>query len=149
MLSISHGPSGAFIASKIPNPLISVPLCIAIHFFEDAIPHWDVGQGMNKKTKSKKAAFIQELTWDFPLSIVIVYIFFQYGHSTIQYQAWLGWFAALLPDFLEFPYVFLGWRFRPISDLARLHAYFHRSTAKKLLGLAPQIITLGLIFLLR
>jgi len=149
MLSIAHGPTGAFIATKIGNPYISIPLCIAAHFFEDAIPHWDVGQGLTKKSKSKKAAFIEELVWDLPLSAVIVFFFFQYGHPEINYAAWTGWFFGLFPDFLEFPYLFLNWRFEPVRTLAKIHSRFHESTPKKIRGLLPQVILLILIFLLR
>ena len=73
MLSTIHGPTGALIATKIKSPFISIPLIIASHFAQDYIPHWDVGQGLTKKKKSKKAAFFQELLIDFPFSIIITY----------------------------------------------------------------------------
>lgn len=148
MLSIAHGVTGALIATKIGNPYISIPLIIAAHFIEDYIPHWDVGQGLTKKVKSHKAAFWQELLTDFPASILLVYFFFQYG-KPFSILPWLGWFFALLPDFFEFPYMFLGWRFFPIKQLARIHKFFHHSIPNKLLGLLPQILLLTIIYLLR
>lgn len=148
MLSIAHGTTGAFITTKIPYPAVSIPLAIAAHFLEDYIVHWDVGQGLTKKTKSKRAAFIEELVWDLPLSILLVYIFFQHG-KPFDYRPWLGWFLGLLPDFLEFPYLFLNWRFFPMAQLAKIHAAFHRSTPEKLRGLAPQIILILVLFLFR
>lgn len=145
MLSIAHGTTGAFIASKIPNPLISVPLVIVSHFIEDFVPHWDVGQGLTKAKKSKKAAFMEEILFDLPLSVLIVFFFFQYG-KPFDWRPWLGWFCGLLPDFLEFPYLFLNLRFFPINQLAKLHAWVHRSTHRKLLGLLPQFIVIALIY---
>ena len=148
MLSIAHAATGAFIATKIHNPYLSVPLIIASHFLEDYIPHWDVGQGLTKKIKSHKAAFLQELFTDLPASILIVFFFFQYGQSFSIYP-WLGWFVALLPDFIEFPYLFLGWRFTPIKQLAAFHKYFHHSIPDKLRGLLPQLLVLILIYLFK
>ncbi len=148
MLSIAHGLTGAFIATKIPNPYFSVPLIIAAHFLEDYIPHWDVGQGLTKKVKSHKDAFFQELLTDFPASILLVFFFFQFNQP-FSWIPWLGWFLALLPDFIEFPYLFLGWRFFPIKQLASIHKFFHRSTPKKLLGLLPQAAVILLIYYFR
>lgn len=145
MLSVAHGLSGALIASKIPNPLISIPLCIAVHYLEDYVPHWDVGQGLTKKLKSKKAAFLQELFIDFPGSILLVYMFF----GVNDYRPWIGWFFALLPDFLEFPYLFLNARFFPIKQLADFHTFVHRSTPDKVKGLIPQILVILMVYYLR
>lgn len=148
MLSIAHGATGALIASKIPNPFISIPLVLLSHYLEDRVPHWDVGQGLTKNRKSKKAAFLQELFFDFPLSVVFVYFVFQFGHP-LDWHIWLGWFVALLPDFLEFPFLFLDMKFFPITQLARLHAWVHRSTPNKLWGMLPQILVLLLVILLK
>lgn len=148
MLSIAHGPTGAFIASKIPNPLISIPLIIASHFLEDRIPHWDVGQGLTSQKKSKKSAFLQELFFDFPLSVLIVYLFFQMG-KPFDLTVWVGWFFGLLPDFIEFPYLFLDNRSPLMKKFAAFHKWCHVSTPNKLWGLAPQFLVLLLILLLK
>lgn len=148
MLSIAHGPTGAFIASKIPNLYISVPLIIASHFLEDRIPHWDVGQGLTHKKKTKKDAFLQELFFDFPLSILIVYVFFQMGRP-FDWRPWLGWFLGLLPDFIEFPYLFLENRSPIIKKFAAFHTWMHRSTPSKFWGLLPQFLVLLTIFLFK
>jgi hypothetical protein len=148
MLSIAHGPTGAFIASKIPNPFISVPLCIAAHFIEDFVPHWDVGTGLTKKVKSKKSAFLQELFTDFPLSILIVYFFFQHGHP-FDWHIWLGWFAALAPDFIEFPHLFLKFDPWPMKYINEFHKSVHHSIPDVIRGVVPQLIVLGVIYLFR
>lgn len=148
MLSIAHAATGAFIATKIHNPYLSVPLILASHFLEDFIPHWDVGQGLTKKIKSYKDAFIQELLTDFPASILIVFFFFQYGQPFSIYP-WLGWFIALLPDFLEFPYLFLNWRFTPIKQFGIFHKFWHHSVPDKVRGLLPQVLVLALIYIFK
>ncbi len=148
MLSIAHGPTGAFIATKIPNPFISIPLILASHFLEDRIPHWDVGQGLTSQKKSKKSAFLQELFFDFPLSFLIVFVFFQMG-KPFDYRPWLGWFLGLLPDFLEFPYLFLQYRSPLMKKFAAFHSWCHRSTPNKFWGLLPQLLVLLFILLLK
>jgi len=135
-------------ASKIPNPLISIPIIIASHFIEDYIPHWDVGQGLTSKKKQKKTAFFQELFFDFPLSILIIYFLFQVGRP-FDWRPWLGWFVGLLPDFIEFPYLFLGHRNPLLNGFARFHSIVHRSTPHKLWGLLPQLLVLLLVVLLK
>ncbi len=149
MLSIAHGTTGALIATLIPNPLISTPIIITTHFFQDHITHWDFGQGLTKKKKSKKAAFFQELTIDFPASILLVYLWFPSPTGQINWLAFYGWFMALLPDFLEFPYLFLNWKFWPINKIAHLHNKVHNSTPEKFKGLWPQALTLLLVYLLK
>lgn len=149
MLSVSHGAIGALIASYIPNPYLAAPIIIASHFLGDYIPHWDVGQGLSKAKKSKLRAFVEELITDFPLSIALVYFWFQAGQPQINYQAWFGWFMGLLPDFIEFPHLFLNWNFTPIRQLAAIHKSFHRSIPNKVRGLLPQVAVLILVYLLK
>ena len=148
MLSIAHGATGALIASKIPNPVISIPLVLLSHYVEDRVPHWDVGQGLSGWKKSRKTAFLQELFFDFPLSILFVYLFFQIGHP-FDWRVWLGWFVGLLPDFLEFPLVFLNQNFTLLEPLAKFHKWIHRSTSNKFWGLLPQVIVILLVLLLK
>jgi len=149
MLSIAHGTTGALIATKIPNPLISTPLILATHFLQDHISHWDFGQGLTKKIKSKKIAFFQELLIDFPLSIILVYFWFSSDLKQINSLAFYGWFIALLPDFLEFPHLFFNWRFWPLDQIAQFHNRVHNSTPEKFKGLWPQALTLLLVYLLK
>jgi len=148
MLSLAHAPTGALIATKIPYPIISIPLIILAHFLEDRVPHWDVGTGIDKK-KAKSAAFFQELYFDFPASIIIVYFFFQAGHPQVNWLAWMGWFFSLLPDFLSFPKVFFKYDIPPLAYLNKIHRYFHRSTPYIVQGLLPQIIVIALVYLLK
>jgi len=148
MLSIAHGPIGAFIAQKISNPIISIPLTLVSHYLADRVPHWDVGQGISNAGKSKRLSFFQELKVDFPLSVVLTYFLFQYG-KPLDYHIWLGWFVGLLPDFIEFPRLFLGHHFKILELHHRFHKWFHVSTPNKFWGLLPQILVLLSLLLFR
>jgi hypothetical protein len=139
MMSFAHGLSGALIVSKVPNPAISIPLTIAVHFAEDYIPHWDFGTGLSSKKQTKKAAFFLELFIDLPLSILLVYYFFQHNQP-FSPLPWIGWFFCLLPDFIEFPYLFLNWNFSPLKEYDKFHHLLHRSTPKFFLGIFPQLL---------
>jgi len=155
MLSVAHGTTGALIATLIPNPLISTPLILIAHFVQDHIPHWDFGQGLTKKIKSKKISFFQELLIDLPATIILVYLWFpptsglQGPSLQVNYLAFYGLFIALLPDFLEFPYLFLNWKFWPIKQLAHFHNSVHQSIPNKIKGLWPQALVLLLVYLLK
>lgn len=148
MLSIAHGTTGALLAVALQNPIIAAPACMALHFLEDYVPHWDVGTGITKKKKTKLRSFLEELFFDFPLSIGLVYLFFQHGHQGFNTLAWLGWFFALLPDFIEFPRLFLNQRNKPLEIFHSLHKAVHRSTPDVFVGLTPQIVLIAIVYIL-
>jgi len=104
---------------------------------------------LTKKKKSKKTAFFQELLIDFPASILLVYLWFPSGSGEINLLAFYGWFIALLPDFLEFPYLFLNWKPKFLKRFVNFHNSAHESTPKKFKGLWPQAVTLLLVYLLK
>ena len=148
MLSISHTLTGAFIASKLPHPALYIPLTLATHYLEDWIPHWDVGTGLSNGDRKISTAFLLEIV-DLAISIAMVYFFWQANQAEVQYHIWIGAFVSLIPDFVEAPRNFLNWEpffLKPLNDF---HGWFHNSVPNKLLGLTPQIITVGLIWLLR
>lgn len=141
MLSIAHGPTGAFIASKIPNPFLSLPLAILAHYLQDRVPHWDVGQGLTNGSKKKAHSFAQELFFDLPISIGLTYLLFQY-HQPFRLHIWLGFIAGLLPDFIEFPLLFLKRHNFLLDQHHHFHKLFHFSIPNKFWGLLPQVIVL-------
>ena len=141
MLSIAHGPTGAFITTKISNPFISIPLTLLAHYLQDRVPHWDVGQGITNGSKNKTRSFFEELFFDFPLSILVTYLIFQHGRD-FDYHIWMGWFVGLLPDFIEFPRLFFKKHFPLLENHHRFHKWFHVSTPDKFWGTIPQIAVL-------
>jgi hypothetical protein len=148
MLSISHSVTGAFIASKFPNPLVYVPLTLATHYLEDWIPHWDVGTGLSNGKRKRLTAFLLE--WiDLAATVALVYIFWQKGADQIQYHVWAGAFTGLIPDFVEAPRNFLHWEPFFLKPLNKFHASLHHSVENIIFGLTPQIMTIGLIWFLR
>lgn len=148
MLSIAHGVTGAFIATKIPNPFISIPLIIASHYFEDWIPHWDVGTGLSKGLRTKRDAFLMELV-DMAVTLALLYWFWQLGNPSIAYAAYWGAFVGLLPDFIAAPTTFFNWEPFFLKPFNYLHETLHTSIPHKFLGLLPQFIIIILIFFIK
>ncbi|MEK7458021.1 MAG: hypothetical protein AAB612_00835, partial [Patescibacteria group bacterium] len=72
MLSISHAATGAFLAAKLHNPLLYVPVVLVSHYIEDWVLHWDVGTGLSNGTRKKSTAFILEI-FDLALAGFIVF----------------------------------------------------------------------------
>lgn len=157
MLSISHATTGAFVASKFMNPLIYVPAAVALHFMEDWIPHWDIGEGMCEGRRSRRAAFYLGVL-DLVLAAVIIWWFWLSRYSLLEILtfkqpiAWhimAGALAGILPDLIEAPKIFLGIEIKLFKPITRFHERFHHSIPHKIRGLIPQILLLIAIYFLR
>ncbi len=148
MLSISHGVTGAFIATKLPHPLLFIPLILASHYLEDWIPHWDVGTGLSTGKRKRSTAILLEFG-DLALTAGLVFFFWRsFGPSTL-WLAGLGAFIGLIPDFCEAPRNFLKWEPFFLKPLNKFHNSFHHSIPNMVVGLTPQFIVLAVIWLLR
>jgi hypothetical protein len=148
MLSISHSITGAFIASKLPHPGLYVPLTLAAHYFQDWIPHWDVGTGLSNGKRKRKSAVVMELI-ELVIAATLIYFFWQRGQAQIQWHIWIAAFVGLIPDFLEAPRNFLKWEPNWLKPINAFHNLFHHSTLNKYVGLTPQIILVAAVWLLR
>ncbi|NCN06678.1 MAG: hypothetical protein GW946_02435 [Candidatus Pacebacteria bacterium] len=147
MLSLAHATTGAFVAAKLGHPLLYVPLAIGLHYLQDWIPHWDVGTGLSNGTRKKKTAVRLEFV-DLALTAGLIYLLWQQGQP-LNYHIWIGAFAGLLPDFLEAPRNFLGWEPKFLKPINNFHGKFHHSIPHMVYGLAPQVVVLIAIGLLR
>lgn len=152
MLSIAHTAAGALIATKLPNPLVATPLILASHYLLDMVPHWDAGTGLSSGKKTPKQALVSELP-DLLLSGILVVVLFQTNNPLVLSISGLspywGAFIALIPDFLEVPRNFLKKEIPLLKPLNDFHHSFHNSTPNIIRGLAPQVLLLILIYILR
>ncbi len=155
MLSISHAVTGAFIAVKVGNPYLAIPLILLSHYLEDAVPHWDAGTGLTSGRRSPRTAFLGGLL-DLALAAIFVLVYFplsSYNPMSLPAhlsdpQIW-GSFIGLLPDFLVAPRNFLKYEPFWLTPLNRFHRSFHHSIPRVLDGLAPQIILLTILWIFR
>ncbi len=110
MLETPHALVGAAIVTKIPNPLISLPLAFASHFVLDMVPHWN--PHLNTEVKkygrvSKNSTII--ILADVVLSLVSVSFMALTFANSPEHSIYVmfGAFSGILPDLLEAPYYFL------------------------------------------
>lgn len=148
MLSISHVATGAFIASKVSNPVIAIPLILASHFLEDWVPHWDVGTGLSNGSRKKSHALVMEVI-ELIISFIIVFFFWQWHQGGVPVWIYFGGMVGIIPDFLEFPRNFFHYEPFFLKPINAFHGLFHHSTPDMLLGLTPQVVVLVAIFLLK
>lgn len=148
MLSISHALTGAFIARHLPHPGLYVPLTLAAHYFEDWIPHWDVGTGLSSGRRKKTTAILMELV-ELVITIGLVYLFIRLSPPEHALHIAVAAFTALIPDFMEAPRNFLKWEPAFLKPLNDFHNLFHHSTMNMVVGLLPQVVLVALVFGLR
>lgn len=156
MLSISHATTGAVIASRIGNPYIAIPLIVLSHYLEDAIAHWDAGTGLGSGKKTRRNAVTHGII-DLLLAGIIVLFFYPSTLNSILTSPALiftlspiwGAFFGLLPDFLEAPRNFLKYEPSWLRPINKFHNSFHHSIPRVIDGLAPQILLLFVLYLLR
>ena len=144
MLSISHGVTGAFIATALPSPILYIPLAIGMHYLEDWTLHWDVGTGLSNGSRKRSTALILELV-DLALMIGLILYLWQITSTPLTIHVWVGVFFSLLPDFMEAPRNFLKWEPDWLKPFNQFHHNFHHSTPNKVLGLLPQIIVIATV----
>jgi hypothetical protein len=157
MLSISHAATGAFIAVKIGNPILAIPLILLSHYLEDAVPHWDAGTGLGSGKKTRSDAIKHGIV-DLILAGIIVLVFYYprfpivpnlADASVRNFAPYWGAFVGLIPDFLEAPRNFLKYEPWFLKPLNKFHHIFHHSIPSAIDGLAPQVLLLIILWIFR
>lgn len=138
MVATIHAFVGAAIATKVSNPFISVPLAFLSHFVLNLIPHWD--QGINWRHKSHKRLFLESL-FDVLFGFGLVGLLFR-SKVDLSYLYTVV-FAAQLPDWLEAPYLFFGWRGTPWKYFYKFQSNLQWRSSS-LVGISTQLATIML-----
>ena len=134
---------GIAIATKIPNPYISIPLAFASHFFLDRVPHWNPHLTSETKKFGKptlKTTIIVALDVSTSLAIGIFFAL-RATDSTQAVIILLASFASVLPDVLEGPYFFLGFRNKLLEKWINLQKSI-QVNADFIPGTLTQVVTL-------
>jgi len=113
MLETPHVIVGAAIATKIPNPWISIPLVFLSHLAIETVPHWNphLNTEMAKHghvTKKSTVIVAVDATIALISGLVIANQVMPNVNHAITIIACC--FVAALPDFVEGPYFFLNMR---------------------------------------
>lgn len=149
MLETPHVAVGIAIASKVTNPLISLPLALASHFILDKTPHWNPHLNLELrdygKVKPKTKLFI---TADSTLALVIgLYaVYNQLPNTNMAMIVFAGAFLSVLPDVVEIPHYFLEIRTKLMDTYIKWQKSIQFDVEIKL-GIAIQtIVTLASLF---
>lgn len=108
MLETPHVVVGAAIATKVANPLLSIPLAFASHFVLEAIPHWNPHINTEMKNHGKVSVNSKKvIALDVGLSLISGFYIASLSPTTTQaFVVLLACFAAVIPDLIEAPYYF-------------------------------------------
>lgn len=144
MLELPHVAIGLAIASKIPNPLISIPLALASHFLVDLIPHWNPSlYSETKKLGKPSKKSVNIIIIDVILSLTLgFFVVFKISSSLIFSLTLLfSAFASVAPDVIEGFYFFLGVKASWLQALIKFQ-HNHQGRASFIPGTITQIIAI-------
>jgi len=111
VLETPHVVVAAAIATKISNPIVSLPLAFASHFLLETIPHWN--PHLNSEIKLKgKISNLSKTIISFDVFTSLLSGFFIASLSLPDNLKFLtivlACFVATLPDLIEAPYYLAG-----------------------------------------
>lgn len=146
MLETPHVAFGIALATKIPNPWISIPLAFGSHFVLDKITHWNPHTYTETATKgapSQKTVIITIVDISFALIIGLGAAYTTLPNYQLAYTIIACSFASVLPDVSKYPF-FLFKNAR--RGLYKKWVDFERSlqaeTKSVFLGLSTQVLVI-------
>ncbi len=147
MTLATHAITGAAIAQLFPtHPILAFSAGFASHFILDAIPHWDYKilseyahpdvamaenaymPGASRTIRPDRAFFFDVIRTgaDTLIGGLSIWVFLSLGWIINPYIAFLGAFAAILPDFLQL--VYNRFPYQPVTFLQGFHRVMHAQT---------------------
>lgn len=145
MLELPHTLVGAAIATRIPNPLISLPLALLSHFLLDFVPHWNPSLYTETQKHGRPSGYSTRFVFlDSSLSLILGFLVAarqwpDRGHFLLII---LCCFLAVAPDVLEAPYFFLKYRPAWMENLIQWQRR-HQGRARKVPGILIQLTTIA------
>ena len=152
MLETPHALLGAAIAVKLGNPALSIPLAFASHFILERVPHWNphLNAETDKYVKpTKNSTIIVVIDSSLALILGSASAFSQATKTTMVIGTLLSAFAAVLPDLIEAPYLFLKIRNNEYIKGGFVFKREFRLTLLPFWGLLTQILTIPQLFWLK
>lgn len=151
MLLTPHVLVGVTIAKSVPNPLVSVPVSILMHFLGDKVPHWDF---YSNTPKEKRLAGWRPIAvmGDFGLGIAVGLIFTLHAlwvknDLGLAINTFLCGIASVLPDALEAPHIFTNAKFKIVEKLADFQRKM-QTQAPLPWGIITQVVVAALCLLI-
>ncbi|MDO8551183.1 MAG: hypothetical protein Q7S03_00670 [bacterium] len=144
MLELPHTIIGATIATKISNPLLSLPLVFLAHFITDFFPHWNSHiftetQKTGKVSTRSKVLIMADTFLSLAFGLFFALKFWpDFGRAAIILFAC---FVATIPDTIEAPFYFLKSRNSVLVKYIKLHRKYQIHTSFGV-GMTVQMIVL-------
>jgi len=111
MLLTPHTFVGIAIGVAIQNPVVAVPVSFVMHYFGDMVPHWDFYSHTTKEERLRgwrPIAVMADLTIGVAIGLTATLFALWYlGNAQLALRVFLCGIAAVLPDALEAPHIFL------------------------------------------
>jgi len=143
VLETPHVILGATIATKIPNPLISIPLAFGSHFLLDKVPHWNPHLNTEIKTYGGVTKLTRNIVILDVTAALLSGLFIASQASVDSMHAvtiLVASFAAVSPDVVEGPYFFLKVRTKAIEKWIKFQKSI-QADAPFAFGMATQLAT--------
>lgn len=148
MLETPHVIVGAAIATKVANPALALPLALGSHFLLEKIPHWN--PHLNTETEkfgrpTKKSTKITILDTFIALAsglFIASKVLPDTAHAVTILAAC---FVAALPDIVEGPHFFLGYRNEIIKRWIKFQKAIQIDTSI-IPGLITQVLVVSAAF---
>jgi hypothetical protein len=111
MLLTPHTIVGVAVGASVANPYIAVPISIFLHFMGDAVPHWDFFSNTTKEERLKgwrPIAVMADLVLAVGIGLTVtLYALWVLKEPALALNIFLCGIAAVLPDALEAPYIYM------------------------------------------
>jgi len=144
MLETPHVVLGVAIATKIPNPWVSIPLALASHFVLDKVPHWNPHLYTETQKSGRPGKVSTAIAiFDIGLSLILGFWFAgrvlpDYQKSTIILACCL---ASVLPDVVKYPYYYFKMRFKTLVSWVKFERSLQVDTSFYP-GILTQLLTI-------
>jgi len=149
MLLMPHTLAGIAIAASVPNPIISIPLSIIMHFVGDMIPHWDL---YDKRTDERTGWVDLGIMLDLVLGVAFGIFFTLYSlwilHNTsLALNILACGIFSVLPDAIMAPALYIKNPPKISKIMFGIQKKLHNHTALPY-GLITQLLVVLLCLLL-
>jgi hypothetical protein len=146
MLETPHVAVGIAIATKIPNPWISIPLAFASHFVLDKIPHWNPHlytetQKTGKPSKQSTIIAIADISASLILGSAFAYNAIPNTQMAIVILACS--FASVLSDVIKYPYYYFHLRQKWLVTWVKFERSMQVDTKTVFWGVLTQLTTIA------
>lgn len=146
MLLTPHTLVGLTLGATIANPAVAVPLSFFMHFMGDLVPHWDFYSNTEfeeRRVGWRPFAVLVDLVVAVAIGLTVTYYALWVVKSTdLALNIFLCGIAAVLPDAMEAPHLFLDKNWKPFMLVGRLQGKL-QFQAPLPWGILTQIFVMG------